>query len=118
MQIKEIIDRINDDIVEVLSHYVELKKNGHNYLGLCPFHPEKTPRLPLLRRRGSLNVSGVVKAEMLLTLLRNMKELNFWKPLKSRRQNWESISPGKRIRILTSGSISTRKLCILFVIPL
>ncbi len=31
------------DIVELVSDYVQLKKAGQNYKGLCPFHPEKTP---------------------------------------------------------------------------
>ncbi len=31
------------DIVAVISDYVTLKKRGRNYIGLCPFHPEKTP---------------------------------------------------------------------------
>ncbi len=35
--------RVRADIVQVISSYVPLKKNGHRYLGLCPFHNEKTP---------------------------------------------------------------------------
>ena len=31
------------DILEIISEYVILKKSGRNYLGLCPFHSEKTP---------------------------------------------------------------------------
>ncbi len=31
------------DIVEIISESVRLKKAGKNYVGLCPFHPEKTP---------------------------------------------------------------------------
>jgi DNA primase len=39
------IDRILDSaqIVEVVSEFVQLKKRGVNFLGLCPFHNEKTP---------------------------------------------------------------------------
>lgn len=35
--------RIQNDIVEVVSQYVQLKKKGSSYFGLCPFHNEKTP---------------------------------------------------------------------------
>jgi len=35
--------RMASDIVDVISSYVRLKKRGKNYLGLCPFHQEKTP---------------------------------------------------------------------------
>ncbi|MBR4875492.1 MAG: hypothetical protein IKU95_03275, partial [Clostridia bacterium] len=31
------------DIVEVISRYVTLKRSGSGYVGLCPFHNEKTP---------------------------------------------------------------------------
>ncbi len=31
------------DIVEVVQHYVPLKKSGSNYFGLCPFHNERSP---------------------------------------------------------------------------
>ncbi len=41
----ELIDEIksNNDIVEVISQYVVLKRSGRNYFGLCPFHKEKSP---------------------------------------------------------------------------
>ena len=35
--------RARADIVQIVSQYVPLKKNGHRYVGLCPFHNEKTP---------------------------------------------------------------------------
>lgn len=35
--------RERTDIVDVVSAYVALKRSGHNHLGLCPFHGEKTP---------------------------------------------------------------------------
>ena len=39
--LEEIKSRI--DIVDFISDYVQLKKSGQNYKGLCPFHSEKTP---------------------------------------------------------------------------
>src|SRR5437773_12516169 len=39
--IQQILSRI--DIIEIISSFVKLKKRGANYLGLCPFHNEKSP---------------------------------------------------------------------------
>ena len=41
----DLIERVRDaaDIVDLVSKYVDLKKRGQNYFGLCPFHNEKTP---------------------------------------------------------------------------
>jgi DNA primase len=42
---EEIIEevRLRTEIVEVISEYVSLQRKGKNFLGLCPFHAEKTP---------------------------------------------------------------------------
>ena len=41
----ELIDEIRNrnDIVDVISQYVVLKRSGRNFFGLCPFHKEKSP---------------------------------------------------------------------------
>src|SRR5476649_1004824 len=39
--IQQILGRI--DIIHIIGGFVKLKKRGANYLGLCPFHNEKTP---------------------------------------------------------------------------
>lgn len=39
--IKEV--QVRADIVEIVSEYTSLQKRGENYIGLCPFHTEKTP---------------------------------------------------------------------------
>lgn len=47
------VRRINDaaDIVEVVSDYVRLKKRGSGYIGLCPFHNERTPSFSVSKSR-------------------------------------------------------------------
>ena len=42
---EEILEKIKsqNDIVDVISERVRLKKAGRNFTGLCPFHNEKTP---------------------------------------------------------------------------
>lgn len=47
------VQRIKDtaDIVDVVSDYVHLIKRGANYMGLCPFHNERTPSFSVNRRK-------------------------------------------------------------------
>lgn len=51
---QETVRRILDtaDIVEVVSDFVSLKRRGANYVGLCPFHNERTPSFSVNRARG------------------------------------------------------------------
>lgn len=50
---KATVRRILDaaDIVEVVSDYVNLQRRGANYMGLCPFHNERTPSFSVNRQR-------------------------------------------------------------------
>ena len=51
---EDVISQIKDrlDIVDVVSQYVVLKKNGANYTGLCPFHNDKHPSMSVSPSRG------------------------------------------------------------------
>lgn len=50
---KETVQRIKEaaDIVEVVSDYVKLSRRGANYMGLCPFHNERTPSFSVNKRK-------------------------------------------------------------------
>lgn len=53
---EEILERIN--IVELISEYVTLSKKGKNYMGLCPFHSEKTPSFSVSEDKGLFHCFG------------------------------------------------------------
>ena len=40
------------DIVDIISSYIELRKNGANYLGICPFHQDKNPSMSVSSVKG------------------------------------------------------------------
>lgn len=77
---KELIAEIKNsvNIVEVIGEVVSLTKAGRNFLGLCPFHGEKTPSLMSLKTSSFTIVSDVVAREMSLSLLRNTVESLLW----------------------------------------
>ena len=67
------IDRILDaaQIVDVVSEFVTLRKRGVNFVGLCPFHDDKTLHSMYHRPKDYVNASPVEKVEMLSISLWN-----------------------------------------------
>ena len=77
---EELIDEVREknDIVDVISSYVSLKKRGSNYVGLCPFHNEKTPSFSVI-------VLAVDRVEMSIHFLWNITAFLLWR----RCRNWQ-----------------------------
>lgn len=61
---KETIDKIMDAarVEEVIADFVTLKKRGSNYIGLCPFHNEKTPSFSVSPVKGIYKCFGCGKS--------------------------------------------------------
>ena len=59
--IQTLLSRV--DIVEVIDHYVPLKKAGANYHACCPFHSEKTPSFTVARLSSSTIASAAARTE-------------------------------------------------------
>ncbi|MBS1657240.1 MAG: DNA primase [Bacteroidetes bacterium] len=56
-------------VEEVIGEYVNLKKRGTNYIGLCPFHTEKTPSFNVSPTKGIFKCFGCGKAGDVITFL-------------------------------------------------
>jgi len=64
-------------IVEVVSDYVGLKKSGVNYLGLCPFHSEKTPSFNVNPAKGIYHCFGCGVGGDSVSFVMRMEGLSF-----------------------------------------
>lgn len=65
------------DIVEVVSQYVKLEAKGKNYLGLCPFHQEKTPSFNVQREKQLYYCFGCGAGGDVFNFLMEMENLPF-----------------------------------------
>ena len=81
----EKIDEVRNsaDIVEVISAYVHLKKRGKNFLGLCPFHTEKTPSFTVSAEKQMYHCFGCGKGGNIFTFLMEMDKVSFVEAVRS-----------------------------------
>ncbi len=73
--IEEIISR--NDIVDVISQYVTLKRSGRNFLGLCPFHKEKTPSFSVSPDKQIFHCFGCGVGGNVVHFVSKIENLNF-----------------------------------------
>jgi DNA primase len=65
------------DIVDLVSEYVTLKKGGKNFLGLCPFHKEKTPSFTVNRDKQIFYCFGCGEGGNVLAFLMKINNMSF-----------------------------------------
>ena len=69
--------RENNDIVEVISQYVHLKRSGRNYFGLCPFHNEKSPSFSVSPDKQIFHCFGCGVGGNVITFIRKIEGMGF-----------------------------------------
>src|SRR5690625_3004183 len=81
---KEVIDQIRQetDIVDIIGEYVQLKKQGRNYFGLCPFHDEKSPSFSVTKEKQIFHCFGCGKGGNVYTFLMEIEGFSFIDALK------------------------------------
>lgn len=73
--VDEVISRA--DIVEVINTYVPLKKRGANFLGLCPFHKEKTPSFTVSQDKQIYKCFGCGAGGNVISFVSKIENLDF-----------------------------------------
>lgn len=81
---RETVQRIIDtaDIVEVVSDFVHLRRRGANYIGLCPFHNERTPSFSVSRAKGICKCFSCGKGGSPVNFIMEHEQLSYWDALR------------------------------------
>lgn len=76
----EVIDEVrhSNDIVDVISQYVHLKRSGRNYFGLCPFHSEKSPSFSVSPDKQIFHCFGCGVGGNVFTFVSKIEGLGFF----------------------------------------
>ena len=76
---EDLLDEIlaSTDIVEVINEYVPLKRRGANYLGLCPFHKEKTPSFTVSPDKQIYKCFGCGQGGSVVQFISKLENLDF-----------------------------------------
>ena len=78
--VEELVRR--SDIVEVVGSYVQLKRKGRLYGGLCPFHNEKTPSFYVYPETQSFYCFGCGAGGDVITFVRKISNLGYVEAVK------------------------------------
>ena len=78
--IQQILGRL--DIIDVIGSFVKLKKRGSNYLGLCPFHNEKTPSFTVSQSKEIYKCFGCGKSGNTISFVMEHEKYSYVDALK------------------------------------
>ena len=116
---EEIIEEVRsrNDIVDLISTYVPLKKKGSSYFGLCPFHNEKSPSFSVSRDKQMYYCFGCGAGGNVFTFLMEYENFSFPEALKYLAESNNTTVPRcggtllylfvERYSITSSRSVST-----------
>ncbi len=81
---EDIISEIcsNNDIIDYVSKFVQLKKTGRDYIGLCPFHNEKTPSFHVSGEKQLFHCFGCGASGNLVQFVMRTENLDFVETIK------------------------------------
>lgn len=78
--VNEIIERV--DIIDIINEYTRLTQKGKNYMGLCPFHREKTPSFSVSRDKQLYHCFGCGASGNVITFVEKIENVDFQAAIK------------------------------------
>lgn len=78
--IAEVVEK--NDIVDVIGQTVTLKRSGSNYMGLCPFHNEKTPSFSVSPQKGIFHCFGCGVGGTVINFVMKSEDMSFYEAVK------------------------------------
>lgn len=96
---EEVIEEVRkaNNIVDVVGEYVQLKKQGRNYFGLCPFHGENTPSFSVTQEKQIFHCFGCGKGGNVVTFLMEIESFSFFEAM-------ETLASRSGITLPTTGN--------------
>ncbi|OFV83471.1 MAG: DNA primase [Acidobacteria bacterium RBG_13_68_16] len=76
---RRVLDQVREaaDIVAVVGEHLTLRKTGRNYVGLCPFHGEKTPSFNVSREKGTYYCFGCKRGGDVIDFVMELERVPF-----------------------------------------
>ena len=95
----ELIEEVRqtNDIVDVISQYVHLKRSGRNYFGLCPFHNEKSPSFSVSPDKQIFHCFGCGVGGNVYTFLMKIEGISFIEAVQSLAERANNVDTTKEI---------------------
>ena len=92
---EEVIEEVKkaNDVVDVIGEYVQLKKQGKNFFGLCPFHGEKTPSFSVTQEKQIFHCFGCGKGGNVLAFIMEIESFSFYEALRFLAERGEVTLP-------------------------
>jgi DNA primase len=108
---KDTIDKILDNarVEEVIGDFISLKKRGANFLGLCPFHQEKTPSFTVSAAKGIYKCFGCGKAGNSVNFIMEHESLSYPEALKYLAKKYNIVVEEKELSVEEKAALTEKE---------
>ena len=97
------------DIVEVVSDYVKLKRSGSGFIGLCPYHNEKTPSFTVNPSLGIFKCFGCGETGDVFKIVMDQEGISFPEAVRQLAERYGVFIPEEEHTLEQTGELSAKR---------